>query len=130
MKTIFTQSALIASVLFLLVGTASANIGTEAGNWEFSFSDHKAKTDIAAESYHYDQNALAKVGTEAGNWQYNYYAPESKADNAARSYSYNQEQLSLVGTEAGNWRINTKQNLREKSIADKNNASEAICKGC
>jgi len=79
-KTIIT-TGLSVFIFLTLVSIASAGgIGTEAGDWEYSFDS----PDVAVEGYQYDQESLTRVGTEAGDWEFkgNYESDGSISNTA------------------------------------------------
>lgn len=43
-----------------------AQVGTEAGNWQFRYDAPETQADLAAKNYHYDAQKLRMVGTEFG----------------------------------------------------------------
>lgn len=122
------------SIFFVLAlaGVSIADVGTEAGNWEYNPNAVETKADIAAKDHQYNQDALAVIGTEAGNWKYNPNAAETKADIAAKSHHYDEESLARIGTEAGNWdyQNNIYSHSHNEAVADDGKAKDAVCKGC
>lgn len=118
--------------VFALASSSLADIGTEAGDWEYNPNAIETKADIAAKNHQYDQDALAVVGSEAGNWVYNPNAVETKADIAAKNYQYDNDSLARIGTEAGAWEfkddILSRRSL--EAVADDGKVKDAICKGC
>jgi hypothetical protein len=125
-------NGLAAFFLFALVSTASAGVGTEAGNWEYNFDSPETKADVAARNFHYDQDSLAQIGTEAGNWEYRYETPGTATDMTAQNYKYDQESLSRIGTEAGDWeyKFDSTSASNNEAVAEKGLLKDAVCNGC
>lgn len=125
---------MLAGVLSMgLVGAAFAGgnnaVGTEAGNWQYSFDRPESKASAAAKAHQYDSEVLAAVGTEAGHWQYNFDAPDTLAVKAARNHDYNSSSLATVGTEAGNWEYRFSPQDKQEATAD-NDKRGSICSNC
>ena len=125
---------LLAGVLSIgLVGTAFAGgnnaIGTEAGNWQYSFDRPESKASAVAKAHEYDSEALAAVGTEAGHWQYNFDAPDTRAAKAARNHDYDRSSLATVGTEAGNWEYRFSPQDKQDATAD-GDKRDSMCSNC
>lgn len=126
----FTIHGLTILLTLALVGTASADIGSEAGNWEYRHNAPETKAEVAAQNYVYDANALNKISTEAGNWENSFDVPKTASEIAAQSYRYSEGTLQNIGTEAGNWepQFNAGQNSN-KSVAEKDN-QKTLCNNC
>ncbi|PLY12298.1 MAG: hypothetical protein C0624_01095 [Desulfuromonas sp.] len=77
----------------------AADIGSEAGNYEFVFDS--ADETRRATDRNLDSGVLVDLGTEAGDWDSSIV--DIKALQAARSHDYDRNRLSNVGTEAGNY---------------------------
>lgn len=126
-----TINGIAALLVLTLSGAASADIGSEAGNWEYRNESVGAKAHNLAKNYEYDATALSKVGSEAGNWEYRFDVPKTSAEIASQDYQYNEDALHRIGSEAGNWEyqpVNSGQNSN-KSVAEKDN-QKALCSKC
>lgn len=126
----FTIHGLTLLLTLALVGTASADIGSEAGNWEYRHNAPQTKAEVAAQNYEYVEIALNKVSAEAGNWEYRFDVPKTATEIAAQSYQYSEGALQGIGSEAGNWenQFNAGQNSN-KSVAEKEN-QKTLCSNC
>ena len=131
MKTnTFTIHGLAILLTLILVGTASADIGSEAGNWEYRYNAPETTAEVAAQNYEYDATALNKVGTEAGNWEYRFNTSETSAEIAAQDYQYNKDVLQRVGSEAGNWDYLINSAYNSNNSVTEQDSQKALCNNC
>ncbi|PLY05417.1 MAG: hypothetical protein C0624_04975 [Desulfuromonas sp.] len=91
---------LLATLAALAFGSTAfaGNIGTEAGNYEFSFDQ---VTEVMVETPNYSSEYLAALGTEAGTWNIQHI--DVNAQMAAEQHIYNWDHLHALGTEAGDF---------------------------